>query len=57
LPVSAVTPSGTQRAFGNTSTEGEILLPADFVLPWTEALYAATHNAETFVVHAVGAHL
>ena len=57
LSVSAITPSGTQKTFGNTGTEGDFTPPVDLVLREFEALYAAPHNAETFNVFAVGGHL
>ena len=52
LSVSAITPSGTVQSF-----EGEILLPADFVMGEFESLHAATQNAETFNVFVIGSHL
>ena len=57
LSVTAVTPSASQKTFGNTGTEGDFTPPVDLVLGQFEALYAAPHNAETFNVFAIGGHL
>jgi hypothetical protein len=57
VSVTAITPSGTQKTFGNTGTEGDWTPPSDLVLGQFEALYAAPHNAETFNVFVLGGHL
>ncbi|WEF34859.1 hypothetical protein [Pseudoduganella chitinolytica] len=54
VPVSPVTPSGTQPAFGVRLTTANLsdLLP--LILPAGHSLRAAPNNAETFNVIAVG---
>ena len=53
IPVSAITPSGTVKAF-----HVEWPAPKGFVLPDTNAkLYWGTYNAEACVCHAFGADL
>lgn len=49
VPVSAITPSATVAAFRTIRRYDNLVLPSS-----SHSLKASTHNAESFVVHAVG---
>ena len=53
IPVTAITPSATQPAWSaNVASQVDLELP--LVLPATHSLRAATNNAETFNIIAIG---
>lgn len=54
VPVSAITPSSTVKTFEETLEGATMPHLMPLVLPTGYSLRASTHNAETFVVTAVG---